>query len=293
MTAPLAALQPRIVIAGGSGFIGQALATRFIEQRHDVVVLTRNAGARTDGVREVAWNARTLSDWATELDGAAAVINLTGKSINSRHTENNRREIISSRVDSVRVIAEAITACDAPPPVWVQASAVGIYGDAGDALCDESSPHGNDFMAQVCERWEDAFRTALTPATRGVVLRFGVVQAQHRYRGPQYVHRRALQICLQEIDHLGRQSIIREQFRLQAVQLGFLRKVALPQKPDHFFEGGFRRQRVDIVATVTQDACVAIDITNFGFAGDDAFKTGSSGGCGGAHEVSVFPFLKK
>ena len=126
-------------------------------------------------MREVAWNARTLSDWATELDGAAAVINLTGKSINSRHTENNRREIISSRVDSVRVIAEAIAACDAPPPVWVQASAVGIYGDAGDALCDESAPHGNDFMAQVCDRWEDAFRTALTPATRGVVLRFGVV----------------------------------------------------------------------------------------------------------------------
>jgi uncharacterized protein len=175
MTGPSAAPNSRIVIAGGSGFIGQALATHFIQRRHDVVVLTRNAGARNDRVREVAWNGRMLSDWSTELDGAAAVINLTGKSINSRHTEKNRREIISSRVESVRAIAQAIAASDAPPPIWVQASAVGIYGNAGDALCDESAPHGNTFMAEVCERWEDAFRTALTPATRGVVLRFGVV----------------------------------------------------------------------------------------------------------------------
>jgi uncharacterized protein (TIGR01777 family) len=175
MTAPSAAPQSRIVIAGGSGFIGQALATRFIAQDHDVVVLTRNAGARADRLREVAWNARTPGSWATEVDGAAAIINLTGKSINSRHTEKNRREIIASRVESVRAIAEAIAASDVPPPVWVQASAVGIYGNAGDALCDESAPHGSDFMAEVCEQWEAAFRTALTPATRGVVLRFGVV----------------------------------------------------------------------------------------------------------------------
>jgi uncharacterized protein len=175
MTGPSAAPISRIVIAGGTGFIGRALATRFIERRHDVVVLTRDASARTDGVREVAWNGRTISDWATELDGASAVINVTGKSISVRHTEKNRREILSSRVEPVRVIAEAIAASDTPPPVWVQASAVGIYGNAGDALCDENAPHGHDFMAEVCEQWETAFREGLTPATRGVVLRFGVV----------------------------------------------------------------------------------------------------------------------
>lgn len=175
MSAPAPQPRSRIVIAGGSGFIGSALATRFVGRGHDVVVLTRNASARTDGVREVAWNGRTTGPWMKELDGAAAVINVAGKSVNSRHTESNRREIIASRVESVHAVADAIAASDTPVPVWVQASAVGIYGNAGDRLCDESAPRGTDFMAQVCQQWEDAFRSAITPSTRGVVLRFGVV----------------------------------------------------------------------------------------------------------------------
>ncbi|MDB4910958.1 MAG: epimerase [Gemmatimonadetes bacterium] len=175
MTAPAAKTQSRIVLAGGSGFIGRSLATHFARHGHDVAVLTRNAEAREDGVREVDWNGRTLGSWAKELDGAAAVVNLTGTSINVRHTDKHRREIISSRVESVRAIADAIAASTAPTPVWVQSSAVGIYGNAGDALCDESAPHGSDFMADVCEQWEAAFRAALTPSTRRVVLRFGVV----------------------------------------------------------------------------------------------------------------------
>jgi len=168
-------MSPRIVIAGGSGFIGHHLTSRFRQQGHDVVILTRTASARGDGVREVAWDGRSFGPWTRELDGAAAVVNLTGKSVNCRHTDKNRREIIASRVVSVRAIADAIAASAVPVPVWVQASAVGIYGYAGDTLCDESSPHGNDFMADVCEQWEAAFRAALVPDTRRVVLRSGVV----------------------------------------------------------------------------------------------------------------------
>ncbi|HMI56573.1 MAG TPA: NAD-dependent epimerase/dehydratase family protein, partial [Gemmatimonadaceae bacterium] len=130
MTPPPAEPRVRIVIAGGSGFIGSALAAHFVAQGHDVVVLTRTAHARDNGVREVAWNGRSFGPWAKELDGAAAVINLTGKSINCRHTNKNRREIIASRVVSVRAIADAIGASATPVPVWVQASAVGIYGNA-------------------------------------------------------------------------------------------------------------------------------------------------------------------
>jgi uncharacterized protein (TIGR01777 family) len=175
MPPPLTAPPSRIVIAGGSGFIGSALSGHFRGSGHDVVVLTRKAQARDDGVREVAWNGRSFGPWAKELDGAAAVVNLTGKSINCRHTDKNRREIIASRVVSVRAIADAIGASASPVPVWIQAGAVGIYGNAGDTLCDESAPHGNDFMAEVCEQWEAAFRAALTTSTRRVVLRFGMV----------------------------------------------------------------------------------------------------------------------
>jgi uncharacterized protein (TIGR01777 family) len=175
MTSSIVATSSRIVIAGGSGFIGSALATHFRKAGREVVVLTRNAHARDDGVREVVWNGRSVGPWAEELDGAAAVINLTGKSINTRHTDASRREIIASRVESVRAIGDAIGASAAPVPVWIQSSAVGIYGNAGDAICDESAPHGTDFMAEVCEQWEAALQAALTPVTRRVALRFGVV----------------------------------------------------------------------------------------------------------------------
>ena len=116
-----------------------------------------------------------MGAWAKEPDGAAVVGNLTGKSVSCRHTNANRREIIASRVVSVRAIADAIDTCAQPVPVWIQASAVGIYGNAGDTLCDESAPHGRDFMADVCEQWEAAYRAALTPHTRKVALRFGMV----------------------------------------------------------------------------------------------------------------------
>jgi hypothetical protein len=171
---PPAPQRSRIILAGGSGFIGSHLARRFRQYDHDVVILTRTASARTDGVREVSWDGRTLGPWAKELDGAAAVVNLTGKSVNCRHTDTNRREIIESRVASVRAIANAIAASASPVSVWVQASAVGYYGNAGDTLCDENAPHGSDFMAEVCEKWEGAFGEAITPRTRHVTLRFGV-----------------------------------------------------------------------------------------------------------------------
>jgi uncharacterized protein (TIGR01777 family) len=164
-----------IVIAGGSGFIGTALAQEFIRRGRPVVVLTRAPRARPDGVREVAWDGAKLGPWAAELDGAAAVINLTGKNINCPHTPENLQTITASRVNSVRAIAAALAQAKSPPPVWVQASATGYYGDTGDRLCDESSPAGDDALAQICREWEQAFASASLPATRRVGLRIGFV----------------------------------------------------------------------------------------------------------------------
>jgi uncharacterized protein (TIGR01777 family) len=165
----------KIVIAGGSGFIGTALAHELVARGGEVIVLTRRARQRNDGVREVVWDGEHSGDWIAFLDGADAVVNLTGKTINCRHTPENLREIISSRVNSVNALAAALAQVKTPPRVWVQSSAIGFYGDTKDNLRDETSPAGNDSLAGICRQWEAAFNSALTPATRKVALRIGFV----------------------------------------------------------------------------------------------------------------------
>ena len=165
----------RIVIAGGSGFIGSALALALVERGCAVSVLTRRSRQRRDGVREVVWDGEQPGDWTSFLDGADAVINLTGRSINCPHTPENLREITASRVNSVKALATAIRQVKTPPRVWVQASAIGFYGDTKDHLCDESSPVGKDALANICQQWEYAFTAAALPNTRQVVLRIGFV----------------------------------------------------------------------------------------------------------------------
>jgi uncharacterized protein (TIGR01777 family) len=165
----------RIILAGGSGFIGSALAKGFVARGHQVVVLTRTPRARTDGVQEAEWDGFHLGEWIQFLDGAETVINLTGKSINCPHTPENMRELVSSRVNSVHVVAAACNHVRTPPRTWVQAGAIGFYGDTADRICDEASPAGSDSLAEICRNWETAFDTAETKKTRKVTLRIGVV----------------------------------------------------------------------------------------------------------------------
>ena len=165
----------RIILAGGSGFLGNALAQQFVQRGGEVIVLTRRPSVRRDGVKEVAWDARSLGNWEQFVDGADAVINLAGRSINCVFTPENRRLIVESRVNATHAIAEAIQRAAMPPRVLIQASAIGFYGDTGDLACDETSPAGSGFLAEACRAWEAALDTTALPATRCVVLRFGVV----------------------------------------------------------------------------------------------------------------------
>lgn len=171
--------QKRLVIAGGSGFIGRALAREFAARGFAVMVLTRSPRQRRDGVQEAGWDGVHPGAWTTLLEGAEAIINLTGKNINCPHTPENLRDITGSRVDSVRAIANALGQAKLPPRLWVQASAVGFYGDTGDAICDESTPVGSDTLAKVCQQWESAFAAARAPTTRKVTLRIGFVLGRH------------------------------------------------------------------------------------------------------------------
>jgi uncharacterized protein (TIGR01777 family) len=168
-------MKPRVLLAGGSGFIGQSLSRFLISRKYEVVVLTRARSDDQGVIRNAHWDGQALDDWIEFVNGATAVVNLTGRSINCRHTPEYRREIIDSRVDSVRVLGEAIGRCAQPPQVFVQVAGVGIYGDKGERICDETTAPGNDFVTEVCQKWEAAFTSVQAPVTRKVLLRLGVV----------------------------------------------------------------------------------------------------------------------
>jgi uncharacterized protein (TIGR01777 family) len=163
----------RVVLAGGSGFLGQSLAHALVSRGYAVTILSRHAGPASTGVEWLRWDGASAGDWIRALEGARAVVNLTGRSVNCVHTPKNRREILSSRLLSVRAINAAIRHCAEPPEVLVQAGSLAIYGDAGARVCDEAAPHGRDFSADVCEQWEAAFAEDASPRVRRVVLRIG------------------------------------------------------------------------------------------------------------------------
>ena len=168
----------RVVLAGGSGFLGRALTRTLLDRSCEVVVLTRTPRECADGVREVEWDAEHLGEWIRFLDGAEAVVNLTGRSVNCRHTPENLREIIESRVHSVGAVAGAIYHVTRPPRVWVQAGSLAFYGDRGGEWCDENSPPKVGTAVEICQRWENAFHTASAPKTRKVLFRIGIVLAR-------------------------------------------------------------------------------------------------------------------
>src|SRR5713226_7036968 len=177
-------MRNRIVVAGGSGFIGHLLTEALVSGNNDIVVLTRSPGPAAQSIRQVRWDGRTLGDWARELDGASALINLAGRSVNSRYNERNRQEILESRVDSTRALGEAIARCSTPPRVWLNASTATIYKHTFDQPMDEATgiigatPEAKDaFSIEVARAWEEALNKASTPATRKVALRTAMVFA--------------------------------------------------------------------------------------------------------------------
>jgi len=158
----------RVVIAGGSGLIGKAVIDRLSANGYEIERLTRDQ-------RGVQWDAKTIGPWAKVLEGADAVINLSGSPIAVRWTPENRELILRSRVDSTRAIGEAISQCANPPRVWINASAIGWYGHTGSREASEGDPSAPGFLGQTCRAWEEATIAFPTPQTRVVCARFGVV----------------------------------------------------------------------------------------------------------------------
>lgn len=161
----------KIIIAGGSGFIGEELIKYFGKKNH-IVVLTRKipdssnnrntySNLTTEDLLKttfVLWDGKTVDTWCHELENADLLINLAGKSVNCRYTEKNKQEIVDSRVASTKVLGEAIEQLQQPPKLWINSSSATIYRHATDKPQDEYTGEiQDDFSVQVCKKWEAAF----------------------------------------------------------------------------------------------------------------------------------------
>ncbi|MCA9185836.1 MAG: DUF1731 domain-containing protein [Pirellulaceae bacterium] len=172
-----------VVIAGGSGFLGISLAYHLLESNFKVTLLSRNR-PKADGQWEfVEWDARTLGNWQSVIDGAAAVVNLVGRSVDCVKTPDHCDEILRSRVEATRVLGEAMQSVSTPPSVWVQMSTAHIYGDPPSLICTESSPFGYGLAPQVGNAWESQFALSVLSQQRGVVLRTSFVVGRNRGAG--------------------------------------------------------------------------------------------------------------
>lgn len=178
----------KIVIAGGTGFIGQALAEYF-GSNNTIVILTRgllhsvNNAFGNDvlhddikkNLRIVQWDGKNAGEWCKEIEGAEIVINLCGKSVNCRYTKKNMQEIFDSRTNATKAIGAAIQNATTPPKLWINAASATIYRHAADRPQDEYTGEiQNDFSVQVCKLWEKTFFDHRTPFTRKAALRMAV-----------------------------------------------------------------------------------------------------------------------
>lgn len=172
-------MKQRIVITGGSGFVGRALCRHLAGLDYEVVVLTRRVrdwGEGFSSVRQVEWDGRSVEGWAKEIEGSLAVINLAGENIAAgRWSRRKKQRILDSRIEACEAVVAAVRAAQQKPLVVIQASAIGFYGDGGDEKLDESSRAGRGFLADVVKQWEAAIEPVGDLGVRLVTLRLGVV----------------------------------------------------------------------------------------------------------------------
>jgi len=168
----------RIIVAGGTGFIGTALTKYLLAEGHRVWILTRNlqTARLAEGARGVGWDGRTTTEWGELVSHVDAVVNLAGESLGSGPwTGARKNRILSSRVEAGKAISAAIRQANPRPKVLIQASAVGFYGPHGDEPVTEESAPGHGFLAEVCRAWEASSQAVEESGVRWVVIRTGVV----------------------------------------------------------------------------------------------------------------------
>lgn len=174
----------KVVIAGGSGFVGQALANKWAKE-NDIVILSRGSQSNNNSYKRASvnpniiianWDANTIGKWAHHLEGADILINLSGKSVNCRYTPTNKEEIMNSRVAATKVLGDVISQLRQPPALWINAASATIYRHATDRPQDEYNGEiHDDFSVQVCKAWEASFNMYELKDTRKVIVRMAIV----------------------------------------------------------------------------------------------------------------------
>lgn len=167
----------RVVITGGTGFIGKSLSRALVSKGYQVISLTRSSRpSEISGVRNVVWDGVSSAGWLEHADGADAIVNLAGENIASgRWSAAKKTSILTSRVDAGRAVSEAVAKAKVKPKVVIQGSAIGYYGDCGPEPVDEESPKGNLFLSDVVEKWEASSASVEEHGVRRATIRTAMV----------------------------------------------------------------------------------------------------------------------
>ncbi len=166
----------KLIIAAGTGFLGQVLVNHFKDSFDEIVILTRGKSEGKNNIKYVNWDAKSFSGWENELENADVLINLAGKSVDCRYNEKNKQEIYNSRIESTKILNEAVLQCKNPPKHWLNSSTSTIYRFSLDKQMDEINGEiGNDFSMNIAKSWEKAFFETETPKTLKTALRTSIV----------------------------------------------------------------------------------------------------------------------
>lgn len=166
----------KLVISSGTGFLGKVIINRFSNEFKEIVILTRNPIANRKNIRYVYWEGKNFGEWIKELKDADVLINLTGKSVDCRYNEKNKKEIIDSRIDATKILSKALISQGIKIPLWINASSATIYESSYDkANTEDSGIIGDDFSMNVCKKWESTFFETTDDAIKKVALRISIV----------------------------------------------------------------------------------------------------------------------
>jgi uncharacterized protein len=166
----------KIVIAGGTGFLGSCLIEHYTKMGAQLIILTRGKSRASENIQYVNWDGKTLGPWSEVLAGADVLINLNGKSVDCRYTDENKKLIYSTRLDATAALGSAIQNCESPPKLWINAASATIYLHSLDREMDELTGEiGSGFSVDVCQQWESTFNSYETPQTRKILIRTGIV----------------------------------------------------------------------------------------------------------------------